>query len=107
MKEKRVDVLELLREMDALLCECDEPGWADALAFQAERLRENGGREAGGIARELLRLFAGAGSFSDLVLYQNGEAGTEINDRFGILRAALAKGFLELVSGCNAPMRKK
>ncbi|MBN2346003.1 MAG: hypothetical protein JXO51_06400 [Candidatus Aminicenantes bacterium] len=99
MNEKGVHVLQLLEEMGKLLCECHEPGWADALADQEERLREGDEKKAGEIARELLRLFAGSGSLSDLVLHQNGEAVSEINDRFDILRAGLSRGLLEMVPG--------
>ncbi len=94
MRSRINPLFDVLEEMIFLLKESDEPDWADALERQGRRLTEADEREAEEIARELLRLFAGAGSLSDLVLHRAGVADPEINNRFDHLRRNLLQALI-------------
>ncbi len=64
-----VEVKTMLSEIHELLISSGEKQWAGAFAYFINRIQ---GQGIDAIKREILAIYAGMGSFNDLVLYKNG-----------------------------------
>ena len=78
-----------LREMIELLSRTNEPDWARCLERLLVRAQAPGDGDPQTLARDVLALFGGMGSFSDLVLSVGGVPLRAENDRLAALRTKL------------------
>lgn len=79
------DLLEgVLDDASALFVHAGEPGWSRALDVLKSECAATGGDQKA--VREVLALFGGMGSFSDLVLYRNGKVLAQEDQRLDALR---------------------
>lgn len=87
---------EALEEMAGVLAEHGEPRWADAVRRHAERLE--GPDDPRDTARDVKGMFGGAGSLSDVVLWVDGAAPREANERLDELKDRVFRAADDLAS---------
>ncbi|MGC8771446.1 MAG: DUF6966 domain-containing protein [Brevinematia bacterium] len=88
----------LLDEIYTLLLKANETEWAKSI-YQIKNEFENSQEdELNLLARKALQMFEGSGSFSDLVLYVNGNPDSKLNDRFSTLRMRLHQELINFIS---------
>ncbi len=88
----------LLDEIYTLLLTANENEWAKSI-YQIKNEFENSSiDELNLLARKSLQIFEGSGSFSDIVLYINGNPDSELNDRFNTLRIRLHQELINFIS---------
>lgn len=78
--------IEICREVLKLLFEYNEKNWIDSFEYFVKNIGESYDKSS---AREILKIYAGAGSFNDLVLHKNGMPVGAGNDRLNQLRSQL------------------
>ena len=82
MDAELIDVLTAVRELLEL---CDEREWSKTFGYFGERAR----RDSVGLKREIRLIYAGMGSFSDLVVYREGHLERGLNEKLDSLRHRL------------------
>jgi hypothetical protein len=90
----RSELVGLLQETNDLLQQAGETQWEDHIARLTENLQAAGPEQLKTIARQIRAIFGGTGSFSDLVLYRNGNPSIEANDRLEALRSRLHRALV-------------
>lgn len=95
MHIERID--QILKEMQVILEQTQASGWASKLEVYRKQLTSNP-EDAPRLARELLKVYGGMGSLSDLVLYQDGKLAVELNNRFDSLRSQLHQSLVSTIA---------
>ncbi|HOJ65173.1 MAG TPA: hypothetical protein PLE45_12220 [Spirochaetota bacterium] len=96
IKEVKV-IVKILDKIQNLLLKANEIEWEKNIRKIKEMFESTPPEEVKILARKTLSLFAGMGSFNDIVLYVNNKVDSKINQSFNELRRKLYNRLKELL----------